>query len=173
MFADHNKFRAKSKENNEWVYGKKYESVYCVNVDLSNTNRINKGSKKTYIFSGFDRKTEVNAKTISRCTGYLDCNENKIYTGDIISWKPNSNIDIDTIDSYIVIIGEVKNGCQIKIHKIIHQNKNNKNVSNLYLSALKGLIEAITDGVLLGYKANGKVEIIGNIFDDNIVNEWK
>lgn len=29
MFAEHNKFRAKSKETNKWVYGKKYESICC------------------------------------------------------------------------------------------------------------------------------------------------
>ena len=164
MFAEHNKFRAKSKETNKWVYGKKYESICCVNVDLSNTKRTNKGVKKTYIFSGFDGKTEVDAKTISRYTGCLDCNENKIYTGDIISWKPYSNLDI----SGIVIIGEVKNGCRIEINKIMCSNKN---VSDLYFSVLKGLIEAITDDDLLGYKENGKIEIIGNIFDDNIVKE--
>lgn len=168
MFAEHNKFRAKSKENNKWVYGKKYESICCVNVDLSNTKRTNKGFKRTYIFSGFDGKTEVYAKTIGQSTGYLDCNENKIYTGDIISWKPYRNLDIGTIDSSIVIIGEVKNGCRIEINKIMCLNKN---VSDLYLSVLKGLIESITDDGLLGYMANGKIEIIGNIFDDNTVKE--
>lgn len=156
MFAEHNKFRAKSKETNKWVYGKKYESVYCVNVDLSNTNRINKGSQKTYIFSGFDGKTEVDAKTFSQYTGYFDCNENKIYTGDIISWEPNSNLDIDTIDGSIIIIGEVKNGCLIEINKIISKNKN---ASDLYLSTLKELVEYITDGYLFEYNHNGKIEI--------------
>lgn len=164
MFAEHNKFRAKSKETNKWAYGKKYESICCVNVDLFNTKRTNKGARKTYIFSGFDRKTEVDVKTIGQCTGYLDCNENKIYTGDIISWKPYRNLDIDTVSSGIVIIGEVKNGCRIEINKIICSNKN---VSDLYLSILKGFIEAITDDYLLDYKENGKIEIIGNIFDDN------
>lgn len=168
MFAEHNKFRAKSKETNKWVYGKKYESICCVNVDLSNTKRTNKGVKRTYIFSGFDGKTEVYAKTISQSTGYLDCNENKIYTGDIISWKPYRNLDIGTIDSGIVIIGEVKNGCKIEINKIM---RSNKNVSDFDFSILKGFIEDITDGYLLNYEENGKIEIIGNIFDDNIVKE--
>lgn len=168
MFAEHNKFRAKSKETNKWVYGEKYESICCVNVDLSNTKHTNKRVKKTYIFSGFDEKTEVNAKTIGQSTGCLDCNENKIYTGDIISWKPYSNLDIDIVDNGIVIIGEVKNVCLIEINKIMCSNKN---ASDLYFSVLKGLIEAITDDDLLGYNANGKIEIIGNIFDDNIVKE--
>lgn len=168
MFAEHNKFRAKSKETNKWVYGKKYESICCVNVDLSDTKRTNKGVKKTYIFSGFDGKTEVYSETICQSTGYLDCNENKIYTGDIISWKPYRNLDIGTIDSGIVIIGEVKNGCQIEINKIM---RSNKNVSDFDFSILKGFIEDITDGYLSDYKENGKIEIIGNIFDDNIVKE--
>lgn len=168
MFAEHNKFRAKSKETNKWVYGKKYESICCVNVDLSNTKRTNKGFKRTYIFSGFDGKTEVDAKTIGQCTGYLDCNENKIYTGDIISWKPYRNLDIGTIDNGIVIIGEVKNGCQIEINKIM---RSNKNVSDFDFSILKGFIEDITDGYLSDYEENGKIEIIGDIFDDNTVKE--
>lgn len=164
MFAEHNKFRAKSKETNKWVYGKKYESICCVNVDLSNTKRINKGVKKTYIFSGFDGKTEVYAKTIGQYTGYLDCNENKIYTGDIISLKPYSNLDIDGI----VIIGEVKNGCQIEINKIM---RSNKNVSDLDFIVLKEFIEDITDNYLFYCDTNYKIEIIGNIFDDNTVKE--
>lgn len=103
MFAEHNKFRAKSKETNKWVYGKKYESICCVNVDLSNTKCTNKGSRKTYIFSGFDRKTEVDAKTIGQYTGYKDIHKNNIYEGDIIKYPRYNGSDF-------ILIGEVKFG---------------------------------------------------------------
>jgi len=88
-------FRAKSCLTNEWVYGHYYYDIE---------------KKKHYIIYGsslhtsmstcedsYNVITEIDYKTLSQFTGKKDCYDKKVYTGDLISDRPNGKYICEVI----------------------------------------------------------------------------
>ena len=69
------KFRGKSIDGKEWLYGDLVSSADKKRFAILVNN------KKSY------DECEVAPETIGQFTGLCDCNDNKIYEGDIVEWE--------------------------------------------------------------------------------------
>lgn len=131
------KFRGKSVETGEWIYGS-----YLQPVD----------EKSKHFIIYFDQenkchKEEVNQITLGQYTGYMDWNDTEIYEGDILK---GDRYPISDNDSYVLLVE--------------YENDRFWGVSTLKSnSRVSGISHGIADG--LHDFEEIKLEIVGNIHD--------
>lgn len=84
-------FKAKRKDDGEWVFG---GLSYC---EKTNAYFITNMGKDHISYIGFHQ--EVDSNTICQCTGLKDKNGNLIWENDIVSCKHEKYIGTDVLDS--------------------------------------------------------------------------
>lgn len=92
-------FKAKRKDNNEWVYG------YYLEMDNKSLIVTGKETKYVNYYNGYLyywEQVEIITETLCQCTGLQDIDGNYIFENDIVE-------DIDTGDvCYLVVFDEAK-----------------------------------------------------------------
>lgn len=90
--------RAKTLDDNKWVYG----YYVCLN---KNEHRIYTGYAGIGTMAYFPEYFSVDPKTVGRFTGIQDCNEKDVYEGDTVSFTIFDFNDSDT--QYVGIVKSV------------------------------------------------------------------
>lgn len=136
-------FKAKRKDNKEWVYG------YIV-IDKMNYSDNETGEDIYYIAGNSDVYVEVIPSTIGQYTGLTDKNGKKIFENDIV----RGNGYFDDNDLFIIKYGKYKTDDWKKEYGIYHTYQ-----FGFYGEFLKGKNQVHL------VSPNG-IEVIGNIFDE-------
>lgn len=146
-------FKGKRKDNGEWIYG----GIYYQKKDEMKDEAV-------YIITGSLSEiacaVEVIPETVGRCTGLEDKNGKWIFEGDIIRTQPFSDKPYSSKAKYKQHLGVVE-------YRISHFK--NSLYEQDYKAEWRANIKDCGKFVYCDWNEFFKCEVIGNIYDDDLL----